>query len=49
MNNEDEPKYPPKFKPNLYSLDPKLYYVDRHGSVRKISEKGLELAEKLGI
>lgn len=41
--------YEPKYKPVLQRLNPKHYRVDGNGSVRKISKKGLEVAEKLGI
>ena len=32
-----------------YELDPEKYYRHRDGSIRRISQKGLEIAEKLGI
>ncbi len=41
--------YPPKFKPTLRPLDPKMYRRDQNGVIRKISKKALEIAEKLGI
>lgn len=42
-------EHEPKPKPNTYPLNPLHYYTDSHGSVRKISEKGQVIAERLGI
>jgi hypothetical protein len=47
--NPKRSNYEPKYKPVMRPLNPKHYYTDGNGSVRKISDKGLEIAEKLGI
>jgi hypothetical protein len=47
--NPKRANYQPKPKLVFRPLNPKHYRVDGNGSVRKISKKGLEVAEKLGI
>lgn len=47
--NPKRANYLPKPKLELQPLNPKHYRVDHNGSVRKISKKGIEIAEKLGI
>ena len=42
VHTSDEPR-------KQYRLNPKFYYEDAHGSVRRISEKGRKIAEKFGI
>lgn len=47
----DPPRRPhdPPGRPTQRPLDPKRYRKDAHGSVRKLSEHSLAVAEKLGI
>lgn len=42
VHTSDEPRM-------QYRLNPKYYYEDSHGSVRRISDRGQKIAEKLGI
>jgi hypothetical protein len=49
LPNPKRAHYEPKHKLILRPLDPKKYRVDGNGSVRKLSDKALEIAEKLGI
>ena len=42
VHTDDEP-------PKQYALNPKYYFTDKHGSVRRISDKGRAIADKLGI
>jgi hypothetical protein len=48
---DDSPKkqHDPKGLPTQRPLNPKHYYTDKNGSIRKISDDGLELADRLGI
>jgi len=47
--NPKRKNYEPKHKLKQRPLNPLHYRVDDNGSVRKISDEGLRLAEKLGI
>jgi hypothetical protein len=42
VHTSDEPR-------KQYRLNPKYYFTDKHGSVRRISERGKKIADKLGI
>lgn len=49
LPNPKRQNYEPKHKIQQRPLNPLHYRVDENGSVRKISDEGLRLAEKLGI
>lgn len=47
--NPKRANYEPKHKTVYKPLNPRLYYADGRGNIRKISQQGLHISEKLGI